>query len=338
VNLDPVLQQLLSSVPLNVQTPVDWAAIRTAGTALLPFIVGQRPLPSVAAVESIALPGEGGHVDVRVYRPTQPAQLTLIYIHGGGWTAGELDQVDHTIRKLCHDLPALVVSCTYRLAPEHPFPAGYDDALAAVRWTLRNIDELGGPRESIIIAGDSAGGNLAAAVTIALRDEAAAARRDALSPLPAITGQLLLYPAVDLRDALFASESSMADLDPTLRKAMVEECRAAYLQGQSPDDWRISPVVADLAELPPALVVVLSVDPLRDSGADYAAKLRAAGVRAELIEYSHLTHGFVHLSAIVPAAQAAFDEVIARCRMLARSASAGGTIEEATGNVSEQGR
>ncbi|WP_449405813.1 alpha/beta hydrolase fold domain-containing protein [Massilia phosphatilytica] len=189
---------------------------------------------------------------------------------------------------------------------------------------VRICDQLssnaGGDPECVVIAGDSAGGNLAAAVTIGLRNEAASA--DSVSPGPhQIKAQLLLYPATDLRDVALTSESCLADRDPTLRMAMMEECRTAYLQGQSADDWRVSPQAADLRSLPPALVVVLDVDPLRDSGINYAKSLQAAGVRTELIAYPHLTHGFAHVSGIVPAAQAAFDEVISRFRSFALAAN-----------------
>ncbi|WP_371765604.1 alpha/beta hydrolase [Massilia sp.] len=313
MSLDPVLQQLLSSVPLDVPRPVDWRAMRSATRSLLPLLVRPDSLLPVASVEDLEIPGEEGIVNARVYRPLQAAQMTLIYIHGGGWTGGDLDTVDHTVRKLCHDLPALVVSCTYRLAPEHPFPAAYDDALAAVRWVLQNIEVLGGDAASVVIAGDSAGGNLAAAVALALRDTEPAG----IGPLPSIKAQLLLYPAVNLREEAFATASCLADADPALRKDMLHECRAAYLQNQSADDWRVSPLTAELGGLPPAVVVVVSVDPLRDDGVEYAARLQATGVHAELIEFPHLTHGFVHLTPVVPAAKVAFDEVIDRFRTLA---------------------
>lgn len=330
MSLDPILQQLLNSVPLDVQTPVDWVALRAQSRSLVSFVTGPEGLPSVASIENIEVPGDAANVDIRVYRPVQPAQMTLIYIHGGGWTVGELDTVDHTVRKLCRDLPAIVVSCTYRLAPEHPFPAAYDDALTAVRWVLNNIDKLGGDPKSIVIAGDSAGGNLAAAVTIGLRNESAS--KDSSGPqLPAIKAQLLLYPATDLRASALATESCVEDRDPALRMVMMKEHLSAYLQGHSGDDWRASPQMAELDGLPPALVVVLDVDPLRDAGVSYANRLKAAGVRAELIAYPHLTHGFVHLSGIVPAALTCFDEVITRFRSFVQcddaSADAGATIK-----------
>jgi len=312
MSLDPELLRVLQPVPGHVQIPIDWKALREAGDAMLLTLAGPEGLAPVQAVEQYRV-GVAGVPDVRVYRPHGAASMTIIHFHGGGWALGNLETVDHTARKICHQLGAIVISCTYRLAPEHRFPTAFNDALAATRWALSQIEELGGDPRRVAIAGDSAGGNLVAAVTIALRDEQRMARFGIARRLPGLCAQLLLYPGVDVRDSARTAPSYVADRDPSTRTAMVDEFIAAYLQGGDRNDWRVSPLAAeDLSELPPAMIVVVAVDPVRDQGVDYARRLQDAGVICELIEYQHLTHGFCHVGAIVPAAGAAFDEVLTR--------------------------
>ncbi|UZW54384.1 alpha/beta hydrolase [Sphingobium sp. JS3065] len=314
MTLDPVLNALLQAAPVEVALPVDWPAQRAAAASVLPLILGSEPATEVASVESVEIEGIGGPVRLRVYRPTTPTSTTLLYIHGGGWTIGDLDTVDHTVRYLCEALPAVVVSTTYRLAPEHPAPAAFDDCLAAAHWTIAQAVQLGGDDRRVAIAGDSAGGNLAAAVAIALRDEATQRGDSAGHPLKA---QLLLYPAVDLRPDSWNLPSRVADADPGLRIAAMRATVEAYLADSDPRDWRISPLAHDdLSDLPAALVVVLTVDPVRDEAIAYARKLQEAGVEAEVMEFSNLTHGFTHLRRIVPAAAEASDQILARFQKL----------------------
>lgn len=313
MSLDPELQRVLQAIPSDFPLPIDWDAVRQASKAMEPMLVGAGGLTPVKSVEEHRFDGPGGPIELRIYRPDVVPFMTVVHFHGGGWALGDLDSSDHTVRKICRALGAIVVSCTYRRSPENPFPAAYDDALAQTRWVLSHIDELGGDPQRVVIAGDSAGGNLTAAVTIALRDERRQAIAALTQPLPALRAQLLLYPGVDLRPAARRSPSFLADLDPTLPAPMIDECIKAYVGGDQLGDWRASPLAADdLSGLPPAMVVVLTVDPLHDQGADYAARLAEAGVACEFIEFPHLTHGFCHIGALVPAAAAAFDEVLVR--------------------------
>ena len=131
MTLDPVLAEILKAIPSEVELPIDWPGQRANAASLLPLILGPAPITEVAGVDARTIDGPGGPVPLRIYRPTKPTTITLHYIHGGGWTIGDLDTVDHTIRYLCEALPAVIVSSTYRLAPEHPFPAAYEDSLAA---------------------------------------------------------------------------------------------------------------------------------------------------------------------------------------------------------------
>lgn len=311
MSLDPDLLRLLQADAQDLQTPIDWLAVRQAHGAMVPVLPGPEGIIAVRSVEQHRIDGPEGIPEVRVYRPEGEPVMTIIHFHGGGWALGNLDTADHTARKICRRLGAIVVSCTYRLAPENVFPTAYEDALAATKWALSRIEALGGDADRVVIAGDSAGGNLVAAVTIALRNQARLA--DTRATLPPLRAQLLLYPGVDVRDSARQAPSYVADRDPSTRSAMIDECIAAYVPGAERDDWRVSPLAADdLSDLPPALMVVLGVDPLRDQGVAYALRLQEAGVKCELIEYPHLTHGFCHIAAMVPAAGAAFDEVLTR--------------------------
>ncbi len=312
MSLDPHLLRVLEAMPAEFPLPIDWAAVRRAAKAAEPALTGPGGAIPVKAVEQHRIDAPEGLPDVRLYRPDGEPAMTIIHFHGGGFTLGDLDTADHTARKICRHLGAIVVSCTYRLAPENAFPTAYNDALAATKWALARIAALGGDPQRVVIAGDSAGGNLVAAVTITLRDEARRAMAGQ-AQLPALRAQLLLYPGVDVRESMREAPSYQADLDPSTRAAMLAECISAYVQCGSRADWRVSPLAADdLSDLPPALVVVLTVDPLRDQAVAYAARLRDAGVACELIEFSNLTHGFCHISAIVPAAGAAFEDVLTR--------------------------
>jgi acetyl esterase len=312
MSLDPQLMHVLDGMPAEFETPIDWSAVRLAWKTMEPILAGPAGVMSVKAVEQFSIDAAGGAPDVRVYWPEGEPTMTVIHFHGGGWTLGNLDSTDHTARRICSRLGAIVVSCTYRLAPEHAFPTAVEDALLATKWALSKVRELGGDPQRVVIAGDSAGGNLVAAVTLTLRDEA---RQSAgsLTALPSLRAQLLLYPGVDVRDGARTAPSFIADLDPSIRSIMIEECIGAYLQGGDRGDWRVSPLAAeDLSGLPPALVVVLRVDPLRDQAVAYAARLTEAQVDCEVIEFPHLTHGFCHIGGIVPAAGVAFDEVLSR--------------------------
>jgi acetyl esterase len=292
--LDPVLKALLNQVPAVPAGPIDYPAMRQMADALTPMFIGPGGLVQVQSIEEKSTPGPAGPVALRVYRPLSPVQGTLHFIHGGGWTLGNLDVLDPSARRLCDALSMVVVTSAYRLAPEHPFPAGLEDGLAAARWVLQNASELGGPGLPVAIGGDSAGGNLSAAICIALRDSGDTQTFDA---------QLLLYPAVDLRPAAREYASRIADADPTLKSASLPVLLEAYCPDQDPGDWRISPLAAsDLSNLPAALVVVQTVDPLHDEGVKYAERLREEGGDVEVLTFDNLTHGFVHFSGLVPAA------------------------------------
>ncbi|GAA3697239.1 alpha/beta hydrolase [Sphingomonas cynarae] len=304
--LDPILQNLLNQIPAVPPGPVDYPALRQMSAAFIPMLAPPATLSPIGSMEELSIDGAGGPIPLRIYRPVGDAAGIVHYMHGGGWALGDLPSVDHTARRFCHELSMVIVTSTYRLAPENPFPAGFDDSLLAARWVLAHRVELGGESLPTAIAGDSAGGNLAAAIALALRDAGDAS----------FDVQALLYPAVDLReDADYPSRRRNAD--PTLNAEQLGTYIDDYAGGSDLSDQRLSPLAADsVANVPPALIVVQSVDPLHDEAVAYAHRLQEAGVRVELMEFDNMTHGFVHLSALVPAAAAATAEVTARLRAM----------------------
>ena len=262
--------------------------------------------PALRSVEDRVVPGPGGGIPVRVYRPeTEAAALpVLTFFHGGGWVFGNLESHDHVCRALAHEADCLVVAVDYRLAPEHKYPAALDDCYAVTAWLAANAPEMGGDGARIAVGGDSAGGNLAAAVCLAARERGG----------PAIAFQLLIYPATD----------HTADTDSLARNAIgylltrdaIEWCKALYLRDA--DDARdplASPLLADdLAGLPPALVQTAEFDPLLDEGTAYAERLAAAGVATEHLTYAGMVHGFVRMGALIDDANAAIADAAKRLK------------------------
>ncbi|MET3805681.1 acetyl esterase/lipase [Nakamurella sp. UYEF19] len=220
----------------------------------------------------------------------------VVFFHGGGWTVGNLDTHDHIAREIAVQVGAVVVAVDYRLAPEHPYPAAVDDAWAALRWAVAQASELGVDPTRVAVAGDSAGGNLAAAV--------AQLARDAGGPL--LKFQLLWYPATSLDpDLPSMAENSTA---PILSLLDMQLFQAAYTGDADPATLPATYLparAADLHDLPPAYIATATFDPLRDDGAAYAELLRRNGVSVELQNHDGLTHGFVGYVQWVPAAAAA---------------------------------
>ncbi|MGK5173759.1 alpha/beta hydrolase fold domain-containing protein [Geodermatophilus sp. CPCC 205761] len=248
-----------------------------------------RPFPLVSVADDV-VPGPAGDIPIRVQRPPQPTDVTLLYVHGGGWVIGDLDSHQGSAARLAATAGAVVVQVDYRLAPEHPFPAGLDDCRAVAEWVLEHIDRFGGDRSRFVVAGDSAGGNLAAVLTQEFVDRG----------IP-VAAQFLVYPSTDLRGDTSADVRSLylgADADALAA------------------DPRVSPVLAPtLAALPPTVIGIGAHDFLHADTLDYAAALRAAGVPLVFREFPTLDHGFFSFGSVSPAAEAAADLV---CRDLHR--------------------
>ncbi len=249
-------------------------------------------------VEDRSIPGPAGPVPVRVYRPAGAGPAPLVtYFHGGGWVIGDIDTHDGSCRILSRRTGAVVVSVDYRLAPEHRFPAALDDCAAATAWVAAHGGELGGDPDRLGVAGDSAGGNLAAGVTLRARHRGG----------PAICAQALVYPAVDFTTVRPSSVTNGEGY--LLTAAAISWFAAQYLGDHDRADPEASPLLADLTGLPPAVVATAEFDPLRDEGHAYAEALGDAGVPVRLLEFPGLVHGFMGLGALSPASARATDEV-----------------------------
>lgn len=244
----------------------------------------------VAKVEETLIPGPAGEIPVRIYTPEGQGPFpALVYYHGGGWVIGNLDVVDVPCRQLANRTGCVVISVDYRLAPEHPFPAPAEDAYAAVEWVAENGDSICVDSSRIAVAGDSAGGNLAAVVCLMAKDKEG----------PKISYQILFYPVTEHScDTISYHENAEGYF---LTKDSMVWFWNHYLQEESGEHPYASPLRAkDVSGLPPALVVTAEYDPLRDEGEAYAKKLFDAGVGVTLKRYEGLIHGFVWMSGVLP--------------------------------------
>ncbi|GGQ82757.1 alpha/beta hydrolase [Kitasatospora griseola] len=246
----------------------------------------------VGSVEELTVDGPGGPLPLRIYRPDTGADTelpVLLYLFGGGWTLGSPDTSDAICRRLTNAVGCVTVSVGYRLAPEHPFPAAVHDVIAAAEWIAANAAGLGVDPERIAVGGDSAGGNLAAALTLAARERGG----------PALRHQLLVYPNTDHA----ADTPSVREHDDPLlfNRRSVAWYWGHYLADPADGaDPLASPLRApSLAGLPPATVITAEYDPLRDEGEAYARALRAAGVPVELRRYDGMPHGFFAMAGVL---------------------------------------
>jgi acetyl esterase len=252
--------------------------------------------PEVAHVEDLAATGPVSDIPVRVYRCLGSAPNdrlpVLVWFHGGGWTIGDLDTHDVPCREFANLAHCAVVSVGYRLAPEHKFPAAFEDAVAATHWVLANAGALGLDGSRLAVGGDSAGGNLAAALAIEFRETWA----------PRIALQVLIYPATDMA-ADTRSHREFADGYMLTRDAILW-FKGLYLNGPEDEaNWRASPLRAnDLSNLPPAYIITAGFDPLLDEGRAYADRLRAAGVSVTYECFEGQIHGFITMGGAIAAA------------------------------------
>jgi acetyl esterase/lipase len=289
--------------PIETLAPVEARAVYLASKAIL------QPDPEpVAEVKDLRAQGPAGPMPLRLYRgrpaTETEAQPVVVYFHGGGWVIGDLESHDQLCRALANAVPCTVIAVDYRLAPEHKFPAAVEDAMAATRWIADNADRLKVDAKRLAVAGDSAGGNLAAVVSIAARDSG--------GPTPVF--QFLIYPGTDMAMQT-VSISRHAEQLPLTRKGM-QWFVDHYLRGpQDVHDWRASPLrAASLRGLPPALIVTAGFDPLGDEGEAFAKALSSAGVAVELQRFEGQIHGFITMGRIVADARRATDLGAARLR------------------------
>jgi acetyl esterase len=297
----PEAQQLLAALEAAGLPPFEHMTVPQAREATKGFIDLQGE-PEEIATEDRTIPGPAGEIPIRVYTPAgEGPKPVIVYFHGGGWVIGELDTVDNPLRRIANRTGAVVVSVDYRLAPEHVYPAAFDDCYAATAWVAEHAAELGGDPERIAVSGDSAGGNLAAAVAIATRDRQG----------PRIAAQLLIYPVTDFD---FTTESYGQNGEGyLLTKGSMQWFWAHYLGAQElgKDPYACPARADDLSGLPPAFVATAEFDPLRDEGEAYAANLRIAGVDVTAKRYDGMLHGFAWTLGATPSGSALIDDLAA---------------------------
>jgi acetyl esterase/lipase len=287
--IDPVMKLVLDALPMASIAEVGYQEVRDA---IRERLAAMPPPAELPRVEDRTITGG---IKTRIYWPvSDPSDLpVVVFYHGGGWVIGDLDSHDATARAIAGGVGAVVVAVDYRLAPEHPYPAAVDDAFAALKWVSEHAAELGADPSRLAVAGDSAGGNLAAVVSQLARDAGG----------PPVKFQLLWYPATTLDFAL-PSMTENADA-PVLTAADTFAFLELYLKGHDADarPATLAPANAEsLAGLPPAYIATAQYDPIRDDGVRYAELLRAAGVPVELHNAETLVHGYVSFGIAVPAA------------------------------------
>ena len=293
---EPILAMLAAAPPVSSLAPEEaralWADADMGDTE------------AVWRVCDLDVPGASGAIPARFYCPARPAAL-ILYLHGGGWVLGDLAQHDPAIRAFANRTGAAILSINYRLAPEHPFPAGLDDGYAALKWCHAHRDELVGAGAPLLVAGDSAGGNLAAVLALEARNRGG----------PPVHGQLLIYPAIDGRcDTPSWRENAHCPLLTSRDMAWYWNHYAGQADRRDP---RLSPCEArDHAGLPSAVLAIAGIDPLRDEGLNYADQLARAGNEVTVLRYASLPHGFFNFAHVSDRAAMAFDEIAAATRRL----------------------
>jgi acetyl esterase len=304
--LDPQAKSLLDFLGFTTQPGIETLTPQAARDRFSALTDARKQMGAnepVHQVRDVRIPGPSGEIPVRMYTPDvkTPAPV-LIYFHGGGWVLGDLDSHDHVCRAIANSVPCVVASVDYRLAPEAKFPAAVEDSYAALEWIAANAGELGIDAGRIAVGGDSAGGNLAAVISLMARDRKG----------PKLVYQVLIYPATDMRMVAPSMEENSEG--PLLTKAAMAWFIEHYLRGEKDKlDPLASPLLAaDLTGLPAAFILTAECDPLRDEGEDYGQKLKSAGVPAEVKRYAGMPHGFFSFGAALIAAQESMADTTTR--------------------------
>ena len=283
-SVPPVLEILNESMKDLPRTQIgDIAMMREA--SLMPPV--SEP-SAVGAVEDRRIPGPAGEIPVRIYRPDGAPQGLVCFFHGGGFVMCNLETHDELCRALCRDTAAVVVSVDYRLAPEHPYPAAADDCFAALVWSAAHAGDFGVDAARIAVAGDSAGGNLAAVTALRARDQDG----------PALCHQSLIYPATHCR---FNTASYQENAEGYFLTAEAMRWFWGHYLGdmaRAAEPYACPANAASLAGLPPATIVTAEYDPLRDEAEDYGDALRAVGADVVVRRYAGMIHGFVSMAEI----------------------------------------
>ena len=300
MSLDPQVKKILveaEALGLPVYQDLSPTEARKQMLDLAPPV---EPLLAVNRVEDRSIPGPGGEIPLRLYYPAGDLPFaTLAYFHGGGWVIGDLD----THHGFCHALAkksgCLVVSVDYRLAPEHPYPAAVEDAYAATKWVVENAAVIQADPDRFAVCGDSAGGHLAAVVSMMARDLKG----------PRIDLQVLIYPITDCNYSTPSYKENKEGY--MLTRDLMKWFWSLFLEDESQaDDPYASPLRADnLSDLPQALIITAGYDPLRDEGEAYGKRMQEAGVKVTLSRYPGMIHAFIRMTARLDKANDALDEI-----------------------------
>ena len=304
--LDPQAEALLKSMeesdapPFNACTPEEARIMYDQGSEL---VRGEPPIPH--AIETLEIPGKDGLIKSWVYKPDEGKDLpVLVFFHGGGFVIGSLKSHDTVCRSLCVEAHCIVVAVDYRLAPENKYPAALDDAWAATQWIASHANSLGGDPYRLAVGGDSAGGCLAAAVTLLAKESGALK----------ICKQLLIYPCTDMTRK-FESHKTFAE-GYRLTSDLIEWFYGHYFLKQDDlEDWKASPLYStEFADLPAAFIISAGFDPLQDEAKAYAKKLSEAGVQTKHSHYAGMLHGFITMPGIMDKAKEALSECASELR------------------------
>ncbi|MDQ0850578.1 acetyl esterase [Arthrobacter sp. B3I9] len=299
MTIHPEIAKILSTLPAPDGSPLNPEAMRAGEAAQVPPVEDRLPLHLVEDATAVTATGE---VPVRIYTPVEAdAYGLLVYFHGGAFFLGSLDTHDHVARSLAKETSHRVISVDYRLAPEAAFPAGLEDCYGVVRWAAEQGETLKWDGKNLAVAGDSSGGNFAAAVTAKAHD----------AGFDAITHQILFYPSLDLDFDVDRYQSLRENAEGYgLETAGLLPFNSFYLDsGADPADALVSPIKRqDLSGLPPALIVTAEHDPLRDEGELYGRRLTDAGVEASVRRYAGANHGFVQNFSWIPEFYDVFEE------------------------------
>lgn len=295
--IQPMIDASVAMMALDMSAVTPDMLRESAIQTVVPFA-----LPDIAAISDHSVPGPAAAIPVRLYRPQAEGVLPgLLFLHGGGWVMGTIEQYEHFARELALKSGCAVLSVEYRLAPEHPYPAAIDDCYAVLEWLTKSAGQLGIDPLRLAIAGDSAGGNLAAAVALLARD-----RRG-----PVLRHQLLIYPVTNRTcDTVSYHQNDRYLLTPDMMRWFWRQ----YLGDRGADETPLAAPAefSDLAGLPPATVITAEYDPLRDEGEDYALALTRAGVATEFVRAPGMIHGFMVMSGMVDAAARWLEHAAAR--------------------------
>jgi acetyl esterase len=291
-----LLEQFASAggKPLHESTPEEARALVASFAAMA------GPAPRMARVEDHEISVAEGTIPVRVLVPPQAVHGVVVFLHGGGWVVGTIDEYDTMARKLAERTSCAIVLVGYRLAPEHRYPTAVDDSYAALEWTSQHLDDITGRTDApIILAGDSAGGNLAAVLAVRARDRNG----------PPIALQVLIYPVTD------ADFDRPSYVDPENQLILDRAAMVWFWDHYAPDQAQraepdASPArAADLAGLPPAVVLTAEHDVLRDEGEEYAERLTQAGVAVDFRRHTGQTHGFFTML-MLPGSERGYQQVV----------------------------